>query len=43
MINLIRQATWIATYFELNKTSSSRGFLYFGLHTTKVSSEVSRE
>jgi hypothetical protein len=43
MINLIRQATWMATYFELNKISSSKGFLYFGLHRTKVSSEVSCE
>jgi hypothetical protein len=43
MINLIRQATWIAKLFELNKISSSMDFLYFGLHITKFSSEVSRE
>jgi hypothetical protein len=33
----------LLTYFELNQISSSMGFSYFGLHTTKVSSEVSRE
>jgi hypothetical protein len=43
MINLIRQDTGLLTYFELNKISSSRSFLYFGLPITKISSEVSRE
>jgi hypothetical protein len=33
MINLICQATWIANLFRIKKISSSRGFLYFGLHT----------
>jgi hypothetical protein len=33
----------LLTYFELDKISRSRGFLYFGLHITKFSSEVSRE
>jgi hypothetical protein len=43
MINLIRQATWIANLFRIKKISSSKGFLYFGLHVTEFSSEVSRE
>jgi hypothetical protein len=33
----------LLTYFELNKILSSRDFLYFGLHITKFSSEISRE
>jgi hypothetical protein len=33
----------LLTYFKLNKISNSRGFLYFGLHIMKFSSEVSRE
>jgi hypothetical protein len=32
MINLIRQPTWIANLFRIKQKSSSRGFLYFGLH-----------
>jgi hypothetical protein len=43
MINFIRQATWIANLFRIKQNTSSRGFLYFGLYTTKFSSEVSRE
>jgi hypothetical protein len=43
MIHLIRQAIWIANLFRINKISSSMGFLYFGLHITKFSSDVSRE
>jgi hypothetical protein len=44
MINLIRQATWIANLFRIKQNIKFyRGFLYFGLHITKFSSEVSRE
>jgi hypothetical protein len=35
------EGSWIK--FIANKTSSSRGFLYFGLHIPKFSSEVSRD
>jgi hypothetical protein len=43
MINLIRQATWIAKLFRIKQISSSMDYLYFGLHITNFSSEVSRE
>jgi hypothetical protein len=33
----------LLSYFELNKISISRNFLYFGLHITKFSSKVSCE
>jgi hypothetical protein len=40
MVNLIRQATWIANLFRIKQNIK---FLYFGLHKTKFSSEVSLE
>jgi hypothetical protein len=43
MINLICQATWIANLFRIKQNIKFYGFLYFGLHIAKFSSEVSRE
>jgi hypothetical protein len=41
MINLIRQATWIANLSRIKQ--NNKFTVYFGLHITKFSSEVSRE
>jgi hypothetical protein len=40
MVNLIRQATWIANLFRIKQNIK---FLYFGLHITKFSPAISRE
>jgi hypothetical protein len=43
LILFAKLCTGLGTYFELNKISSPKGFLYFGLHITKFSLEVSRD